>query len=66
MYGLIEEDVHDPFGGVAVPLFGNRARAGVAVQDRIRFVQDALRVGSDNYVGPDLARDRAFRVGGAW
>ena len=63
LHGLIEEDVHDPFGGVTVPLFGNGTRASMAVENRVRFLHDALRVGSYQHVGSDLARDGTSVLG---
>ena len=43
MHGLIEDDVHNPFGGAAVPLLGDAACASVAIENRIRFLHDPLR-----------------------
>src|ERR1017187_6794640 len=60
---LTEEDVHNPFAGPTVPLLGNRAGASVAVENGVRFAEDAMRIGSDQDVGSDLACDRALRVG---
>jgi hypothetical protein len=46
---LIEEDVHYPFGGLAVPFLRDGTGASVAVENRVRFVQDAVWVGSDQH-----------------
>ena len=60
---MIEEDVHNPFGRAAVPLLGDAACASVAIENRMRFLHDPLRIGSDQHVRSDLTGDRAFRVG---
>src|ERR1039457_7539516 len=50
---LTEEDVHNPFAGPTVPLLGNRAGASVAVENGVRFAEDAMPIGSDQDVGSD-------------
>src|ERR1035438_916553 len=62
-YAPIEEDIHNPFAGAAVPLLGNGPWASVAIEDPMRFPHDPLRIGSDQDVGSDLACNRALRVG---
>src|ERR1022692_3714844 len=59
---LIQENFHNALRSVAVPLFGNATRPGVAVKYRVRFLHDSLRVSSDKHVGSDLARNRSLGV----
>ena len=46
-----------------VPLFWDRACAGLAIENQIRFAQYSVRVGSDQDIGSNITGDRAFGVG---